>query len=168
MIETERLKIIPLDYGALLDYILTENIFENKQGFKETGRIISDDLKEMIESFTLPKMKESTADNYLFYTIWIVVDKAENSIVAELGFRGEPNGLSEIEIGYGTMPGQWGKGFMTEAVSGMLQWCKKQPAIKYVLANTDQNNIASIRIVQKNGFSGEGIKDDLLAWRIAV
>ena len=48
--------------------------------------------------------------------------------------------MGEIEIGYGTMHGQRRKGYMTEAVGGMIDWAKQRADVKYILAETDENN----------------------------
>jgi len=169
MLATERLHIFPLETYPLLDYLLAENIYESSMGYTENNRVVSADLKEMIEGFTIPKMQQATADNFVYYTIWPVVEKASNSIVAELGFKGEPTASGMVEIGYGTMPAYEGKGIMTEAVSAMVQWCKQQPVIQLLMARTEKDNTASARILQKNGFVLQGVvEDDLLEWHLPV
>ena len=164
MISTPRLHIIPLSYDQLLTYLQANDLLETELGFKKTGRNISKDVKEMVESFTLPKIKESSATDFIFYTFWIVVEKSSRVIVAELGFKGPPNGEGAVEIGYGTMPGYEGKGYMTEAVAGMIEWAKERKDLNMIMASIDENNIASIRIVQKNNFKPLGKKEDLLWW----
>src|SRR4029077_7216253 len=148
MVETDRLIILPLNYEQLDLYLQANGRLEKLLQLTDNGRIIAPDVKEMVINFTLPKIKKAGAANYLFYTFWIVVEKASKIIVAELGFKGEPNEKAEVEIGYGTMPGQRGKGFMTEAVGGIIEWARTQPAIKYILAETDEKNIASVKIVR--------------------
>jgi ribosomal-protein-alanine N-acetyltransferase len=152
MIETDRLMIIPLNQEQLDLYLQADDKFENLFELACTGRRVVPDVKEMVEKFTLSKMKIANADNYLFYTFWIVVEKSSRSIVAELGFKGEPNKDGEIEIGYGTLPNSRNKGFMTEAVGAMIKWASNREGVRWLLAETDETNIASIRIVQKNNF----------------
>src|SRR5687768_18371795 len=113
MLETERLHIIPLTYHQLVTYLKGNNLFETEMGLADTGRTVSPDVKIMVEDFTLPRMKNTPDNNYLYVTFWIVVEKKTNSIVAELGFKGEPNDNGEVEIGYGTMPACRCRGFMT-------------------------------------------------------
>jgi len=62
---------------------------------------------------------------------------------------GEPNEAGEIEIGYGTYDDCRGKGYMKEAVGGMLRWVEKQPIVKFVIASTEKTNIASFTILEK-------------------
>ncbi len=165
MVETDRLKIIPLTYPQLIKYLQADDKLEDELGLPKTGRIISEDVKDMVEYFTLPKMKGINKHNYLFYTFWIVIDRSTNVIVAELGFKGAPDKVGVIEIGYGTMPGYMGKGYMTEAVGGMLYWALEREDVTCVLAETDERNLASIRIVQKNGFEQFDRRGVMLWWR---
>ena len=165
MVETARLKIIPLTYPQLIKYLKADNKLEAELGLANTGRIISDDVKEMVETFTLPKMKGVNKHTYLFYTFWIVIDKSSNTIVAELGFKGAPDRLGIVEIGYGTMPVNRSKGYMTEAVGGLIGWAFFRDDIKCVLAETDETNAASIRVVEKNGFEQFDKRKNMMWWR---
>jgi ribosomal-protein-alanine N-acetyltransferase len=168
ILETGRIKIIPLSYPQLVTYLRAGNKLEDEFGLTRTGRTISEDVKDLVESFTLPTMKYANDYTYFFYTFWIVIDKASNSIVAELGFKGMPNRNGQIEIGYGTMPDQQGKGFMTDAVALMVKWAGTKPEVRCILAETDEQNFASIRVVQKNGFEQFDKRDRMLWWRKLV
>jgi RimJ/RimL family protein N-acetyltransferase len=119
----------------------------------------------MVETFTLPKIKEATAEHFIFYTFWVVVEKSSAIVVAELGFKGPPDKNGAVEIGYGTMPGYEGRGFMAEAVAGMYEWAKEQKGITTILASINKTNRASLRIVQKNNFELYQQKEDMLWWR---
>jgi ribosomal-protein-alanine N-acetyltransferase len=168
MVTTDRLNIIPLTFSQLTDYLKAGNILEEKLGLAATGRTVAEEVKDMVDNFTLPNIKRSKKDAYLFYTFWIVIDRQRNVIVAELGFKGEPNYRGEIEIGYGTMPAERGKGYMSEALSGMVEWAKARPDINGILAETARENLASIRIVQKNNFRLFDERGDMLWWRRIV
>jgi ribosomal-protein-alanine N-acetyltransferase len=165
MLETPRLEILPLSYNQLVLYLSAEDKFEKEHGLTVNGRVVSSEVRDMVEHFTLPRMKLANDNDYLFYTFWLVIEKTTDTIVAELGFKGIPNNKGEIEIGYGTMPDQQGKGYMTEAVAGMIQWATGREDVEYILAETDENNHASIRVVQKNGFVQFARKGEMLWWR---
>ena len=168
MVESDRLMIYPLDRDQLDVYLQAGDKFEHLFNLASTGRTVSPEVKEMVEKHTLSKMKAATADNYLFHTFWIVVNKSSRRIVAELGFKGEPNKEGEIEIGYGTLPDSRNKGFMTEAVGAMIEWARTQQGLRWLLAETDETNIASIRIVQKNNFRFDYKKGKMFWWRIPL
>jgi [ribosomal protein S5]-alanine N-acetyltransferase len=168
MISTQRLHIIPLRYDQLKMYLQANDLLEAELGLRKTGRTISKEVKQRVERFILPKIKASTEDHFIFDTFWIVVEKSSRVIVSELGFKGPPNGEGVVEIGYGTMPGHEGNGYMTEAVAGVIEWAKERKDLNMIMASVDENNLASIRIVQKTNFEALGKKEDLLWWRKQV
>lgn len=168
MVETEKLKIIPLRPAELEIYLQGEGKLEKLFNMKDTGRRVSPDIKERAMQTVLPKIRNMKGSDYLFSTFWIVIEKSSSTIVAELGFKGKPDKLGIIEIGYGTMPSYRGRGIMTEAVAGMIQWAKSRPEIHCILAETDANNLASIRVVEKNHFVPFDLRENMKWWRIQL
>lgn len=167
VIETERLHLFPLTLEQLELYLKTGDQLERALGLTPFGRTISPPVLNRVAQFTLPEM-ERAGDNYLFYTFWLVVDKQSKVIVAEMGFKGLPTADGQVEIGYGTMPAMQNKGYMTEAVKGLLQWAARRPDITIVLAETRADNTPSIRVVEKNGFVQAGRQGDFFYWKIQV
>lgn len=165
MIETERLIIKPLTYEQLLKYMKPDNSLEKEFGLKESVRSISDDLREALEQTILPGVSDPSK-NYLFSTLWTIISKEENRMVGDLCFVGEPNCKGEVEIGYGTYEEFQNRGFMTEAVSSMINWAKMQPTVKSIIASTDKSNVASYKILIKNNFARTGETDTLLKWHL--
>lgn len=167
MIETERLIIKPLTYNQLEKYILNDNSLEQELSLNETSRSISPELKEALEQTILPNVAD-TSKNYLYSTLWTLISKKDNKMVGDLCFVGAPNADGEIEIGYGTYDIFASLGFMTEAVGGMISWAKKQPEIHAIIADTEKQNTASFRVLEKNGFVKTGENETLLKWRLSV
>ncbi|WP_205509876.1 GNAT family N-acetyltransferase [Longitalea arenae] len=150
-IETERLHLFPLTVEQLELYLKAGDQLEKALGLTPFGRTVSQAVLNRVSQCTLPEMEKAGAD-YLFHTFWLVVDKQSKVIVAEMGFKGKPSAKGEVEIGYGTMPVMQNKGYMTEAVKGLLQWAASRPDIAAVLAETRADNKPSIRVLEKNGF----------------
>jgi [ribosomal protein S5]-alanine N-acetyltransferase len=167
MIETKRLIIKPLTYDQLKKYIKMDGSLEKELDLNEVSRTISPELKEALEQTILPNVADETK-NYLYSTIWTIMLKAENKMVGDLCFVGEPNLAGEIEIGYGTYDEFRNKGFMTEAVGGMIKWAEKQPDILSIIAGTDKTNIASFTILEKNNFVKSGETDTLFNWKLKI
>ncbi len=165
IVATDRLMLTPLDQDDLALYMQGGNRYETEKGLVITGRTVKAEVREWVETKTLPALQSATGDSCLFHTFWLVIEKAAQRIVAELGFKGPPDAHGEVEIGYGTMPGEEGKGYMTEAVEGLVGWATLHPSIHAVLAETSEHNPASIRIVQKNGFEQFDKKGEMLWWR---
>ncbi len=57
---------------------------------------------------------------------------------------------------------------MTEAVSAMIEWAKKQPNIRTIIASTEKTNIDSFSILQKNNFTKSGETGTLFNWRLEI
>jgi ribosomal-protein-alanine N-acetyltransferase len=168
MLESQRLYIFPLSFEYLLIYLEAEDKFEKLIGLTLTGRTVAPRVYDDIHRDVLPKMGQATGDNYLFHTFWLAIEKTSKLIVAELGFKGQPNKQGEIEIGYGTLPVMRGRGFMTEAVGLMIEWSRSRKEVQYMLAETDGANLPSVRVMQKNNFIQFRKKGSMLWWKIEV
>jgi len=167
MIETERLILKPLTYEQLIKYIKCDNSLEKELNLNETSRTISPELKEAFEQTILPNVADRTK-NYLYSTLWTAILKTENKMVGDLCIIGEPNTDGEIEIGYGTYEEFQNKGLMTEIVRGIIEWVKSQPKVKSIIASTDKTNIASFKVLEKNGFVKIGESETLLNWKLQM
>lgn len=62
-----------------------------------------------------------------------------------------------VEIGYGIKKEIKGKGYMMEAVTAKSIWVSQQEGVLSVEAETDTNNIASQKVLQKSDFIPNGI-----------
>ena len=164
MITTERLLLQPLTHEQLLQYIKNDGALEAALQLNPSGRIISEELKEALEQTIVPNVADSHK-NYLFNTLWTMILTSENKMVGDLCFVGEPNAAGEIEIGYGTYDEHRKKGYMTEAVGGMVRWAAQQPGVRAIIASTEKNNPASSSVLQKNNFVKSGETETLLQWR---
>lgn len=167
MIETERLILKPLTYEQLEKYIKCDNSLEIELGLNKTSRTISSELKEAFEQTILPNVADKSK-NYLYSTLWTAISKVDNKMIGDLCFVGEPNADGEIEIGYGTYEEFQNKGFMTEIVGGIIEWTKKQPLVKSIIASTDKTNKASFKVLEKNNFIKIDQTETLFNWKLKI
>jgi [ribosomal protein S5]-alanine N-acetyltransferase len=167
MIETERLIIKPLTYNQLLKYVMANNSLETELNLDKTSRTISVELKEALEQTILPNVADNKK-NYLYSTLWTIISKVDNKMVGDICIVGEPNAKGEIEIGYGTYDEFQRKGFMTEAVSGIIKWAKNEPQVTSILASTEKTNIASSTVLEKNQFKKVGETETLFNWQLII
>jgi RimJ/RimL family protein N-acetyltransferase len=140
---------------------------EDELNLNKTSRTISPELKEALEQTILPNVADQSK-NYLYSTIWTAISKAQNKMIGDLCIVGEPNADGEIEIGYGTYDEFQGKGFMTEIVSGIIEWAKKQSSVKSIIASTDKTNLASFKVLQKNNFIKVGETETAFNWKLDI
>ena len=167
MIETERLILKPLTYNQLIKYIKADNSLEVELDLNESSRTISPELKEALEQTILPNVADITKD-YLYSTLWTLISKEANRMIGDICIIGEPNSNGEIEIGYGTYDEFQKKGFMTEAVGGMIKWAKSQTKVFSIIASTEKENIASFTILLKNNFIKVGETEALFNWKLTL
>ena len=164
-LETPRLTIFPLTYDQLVLYLQDDSQLERELNLNETVRIIPHALLDAFNSTILPAVAD-TSKNYLYSTLWTIVCKERNQMVADICFKGEPNSKGEIEIGYGTYDEFQGMGFITEAIGAVSRWAFSQPKVTAIIAETDQINLASHRVLQKNGFEKYKTTETTFWWRL--
>lgn len=167
MLSTNRLIIQPLTYEQLLKYAACDHSLEKELRVNKISRTISLELKEALENTILPNVADPNK-NYLYSTLWTAILKTENTMIGDLCIQGEPNAAGEIEIGYGTYAAFQGQGLMTEMVSGIIAWARTQAPVKAIVASTDQSNVASCKVLQKNGFLKAGETEDSIQWRLQI
>lgn len=70
----------------------------------------------------------------------------------------EPRPTSDgVEVGYVLARAEWGKDYMSEALSAVADRVFAQPAVVRVWAYVDTDNARSIRVLAKAGFVREGV-----------
>ncbi|MCB2296238.1 GNAT family N-acetyltransferase [Clostridium tagluense] len=172
-VTTQRLKIIPLDIENYRLYIENSNEMEENLGLKITNKIWDENIKGAFQ-YRFKKASENK-ERYLWETLWIVICKEENCEIASLMIKGYPNEMGEVIIGYGTNETFQNKGYMTEAVEGLIKWIFTNPKALSIVADTEKTNIASHRVLEKNGFikykesvktSDGGEVEELVWWRL--
>lgn len=128
-IETSRLRLIPCTNESV-------QIIENQS--YDNGPEIINHLKELVEDPTL-----------LTWGSWLVIRRSDNLIIGDVGFKGKPNSIKEVEIGYGLLTQYWNMGYATEAVKGLVEWALRTGEVDKVKAETELGNKGSIRVLEK-------------------
>jgi len=167
MIETPRLTIIPLTLDQLHLHIANKYELEQTLGLKEGNRQAVEPVRSIIVYFTIPRLGDPSLDP-LFHTMWLAIDREKKQFVAEAKFKGEPDETGTIEIGYGTYPGLHRQGYMTEMVRGMVNWASQQPGVQRVVADTEAENVASQKVLEKSEFRLFDQIENMLWWEIKL
>jgi RimJ/RimL family protein N-acetyltransferase len=167
ILETTRLIIKPLTYGQLLKYVKSDHSLEEELELTPCSRTISAELKDALENTILPNVADESK-NYLFSTLWTAIWKEENKMIGDLCIVGEPDANGEIEIGYGTYDEYQGRGFMTEMVSGIIEWARVQPGVQSIIASTDKTNAGSFRVLEKNSFHKTAETETSICWKLEL
>ncbi|OEE68748.1 GNAT family N-acetyltransferase [Enterovibrio norvegicus FF-33] len=67
----------------------------------------------------------------------------------------EANGKSAIRLGYAVGEHAQGLGYASEMIAGLVAWCRDSGFIASLSGGAEANNLASIRVLEKNGFVQE-------------
>lgn len=98
---------------------------------------------------------------------WLIVE--DNEVIGLCSISRPPErGL--VDIGYGIAPSRRGRGSARRAVGDIVAWAKDCTNVIALTADTSTTNLASQRVLERNGFVriGERIdKEDgpLICWR---
>jgi RimJ/RimL family protein N-acetyltransferase len=148
-LESDRLIIIALDLEDFKLYLDKKAALEKKLGLELTGRELNSEMKEIFKKPYQKALKDKK--NYLWYTNWQIILKEENRIIGGITFKGPVNFEGEVEVGYGIEQKYQNKGYMTETLKIIIKWSFKHGEIKRVIAETNKDNIASQRVLEKVG-----------------
>ena len=133
MINTTRLRLHPASENEMNEFIARQSDEELKAAYTQ--------------------MLNGALDNpeqWAWYAIWMIELK-DKTHIGEFCFTGlDTNGVAEI--GYGISKEYRGHGYASEAVAAAVQWAFKEPRVKALEAETDSNNTASKKVLEKCGF----------------
>ncbi|MEO1289316.1 MAG: GNAT family protein [Chloroflexota bacterium] len=90
------------------------------------------------------------------FICWAMVTKEENELIGIIFNQSIEKTNSTIEIGYLSAQSAWGKGYMTEAVAGVVSYNFDVFGINRQQAWVFTDNSASSRVLLKNHFRLEG------------
>ncbi len=137
MIHTERLRVYPASQEQMEALIASEQEDELRKAYSE-----------MLEGCL------RVPDQWEWYAVWRI-DKRDGTRVGDLCFKGlQENGVAEI--GHGILEEYRGQGYATEAVQAACRWALGHAEVKSLEAETDEENTASQRVLEKCGFLPTG------------
>jgi len=167
MISSQRLILKPLSKKQLVEYIHNNGALERDLKLNQTKKYFSPALSTALIGSILPNMV-SYGKNHLFSTLWVIILKKESKIIGDLCFVGKPDETGEIELGYNTYEDFRNKGYMTEAITCIIEWASRQDHVRSIFAQTAKNNTASNAILKKNNFKKVAEDDTLINWRLQI
>lgn len=137
-VKTKRMTLCPMSDGEI------ETLMEH---------IDSDELRaaygEMLDGC------KRDPENRVWYAPWKMTLKDSQESVGDLCFKGPVKNHS-VKIGYGVLPEHERNGYASEALQAMIQWAFGQKDVVFVEAETDPDNKASQRVLEKCGFVPDG------------
>ncbi|HEX9998104.1 MAG TPA: GNAT family N-acetyltransferase [Abditibacterium sp.] len=173
VMETMRIETTRLEIIAATPEIIRAEIGERERLTTLLGASVPPnwppefiDLQTM--TFVLEKLESGPehADWWTWYVLRKSSGEGERVLMGVGGFKGPPDAHQSVEIGYSMLSQFQNQGYASEAVSGMVDWAFAQN-VESVSAETLPELSASIRVLEKNGFTfqGEGSEPGVIGFR---
>jgi len=97
-------------------------------------------------------------ENYRRETpMWAIEYKPDHRVVGGCGMRNWDRASARVEISYALARPYWGQGIVREALSALIDFGFTRMRLNRIEAHTMPTNTASCRMLEKLGFTREGI-----------
>jgi ribosomal-protein-alanine N-acetyltransferase len=160
---TPALRLLALSPKQLEGCLVALTELEAEMGLKISRDVIDDNVKRAI-ALKLGKMRSADIAQLEWYTYWLII--IDDSFGAGfIGFKGPPDTVGEVEIGYGIDPLWRNKGYITEAAGALRDWAFSHPGCCAIKA-TAVKNPASSRVMHKLGAVITGESSGGTNWRL--
>lgn len=96
---------------------------------------------------------------FLVEICYKIIKKSDGSVIGNVGLQDDSirNNIKSKELGYALAEHEWGKGHMVEACQAVIEEAFETLELEIMAIQTDVANIQSRRVIEKLGFSFEGI-----------
>jgi len=159
LFETKRLQLVPFSLNLIKATLA---------GKEKLGELLSvtvpstwpgNDFAEVLPDLAA-QMEAAESD---FAWNWLIVHKQDRVIVGDAGFMNGPKD-GKAEIGYSIVPDYRNQGYATEAALYLVHWALQQGEIRQVAAQCLNDNLSSIKVLEKVGMRRLEPDGSLLQW----
>jgi ribosomal-protein-alanine N-acetyltransferase len=132
-------------------------------GLEPSWNGLTNPYKHLIEgpsplAFRIPRVKNDPS--FADIAIILAINKSSNEVIGSAGFHDFPDEAGMIEIGFGIVPEMQNQGFGQELLIGMWQMICKRPDVKILRYTVAPDNVPSLHIINKLGFTKVGEQID--------
>jgi RimJ/RimL family protein N-acetyltransferase len=168
-IETERLKLVPLDFGSMGPD--DHHKIERKLGLQLASMILGEQIDREIKAAMRTSLENIIRDKRQdqWYADWqsvLIILKEENAIIGGFCFQNNPDKDGLVQVGYMISPEYERKGYMTEALKKGIAWIFERSDISAVIAETTKSNMSSRKVLGKTGMTVYEETAKSLWWKI--
>lgn len=113
---------------------------------------------ENSKTYTLNYLKQNpdAAGWAAWYFVLPAALNKKGRVIGIGGFTGKPSKQGIVEVGYSVIPDHQRSGFASEALAALIDWAFSHQEVQLVTAQTLPALVASIRVLEKNGFHLDG------------
>ena len=147
VIATERLHLLPL-------YRTTARAIVNEQ---RTGERWHDEFPRRDDR---DAARRALRHGDQVFGCFAIVEVDTGLTIGTIGFFGPPDAAGAAMVGCGLVPAARGQGYATEALRALADYAFAQPAVRRLLADPPNDNVALHRVLEKAGFRHTHTTDD--------
>ena len=107
--------------------------------------------------YKLERIRKGLSNERVDYRIFDLIEKESNVVIGSCGYHNWMKDHNRSEIGYEIFPKYQNQGYMTEALQNIIKIGFDQMNLNRIEALVSPDNLASIKIIEKNGFIQEGV-----------
>ena len=111
-------------------------------------------------AYTLKSLQDDPDLHTLGWGGYFCVHRTDRDLVGMGGFKGRPDEIGTVEIGYSIIEPYRHQGLATETVHGMIQFAFNQPGVQQVMAHTLAVENYSNCLLKSIGFHYNGLTND--------
>lgn len=155
MILTDRLQLIPCTVEHLEALIHTPQLLE--QALEITIPDRWTEFPEALEFTHKWLLQDPSVQPWVPY---LFIHQQDRKLIGWGGFKGKPNEVGSVEMGYEITPDYRRQGLATEAAQRLLDFAFSDPDVRAVEARTLPEHNPSTRILEKLGMQWLGVEID--------
>ncbi len=152
-LETTRLVLEPMDEDDADDYVA---LHCNETVARMAGRPVVQSPEASRERFAKNLERQACGECF----VWTVRRRDDSTYVGAVSLRTLDRAPHARSLGYEMLPGFWGHGYMTEAVRALVAHALSAMGFHRIEATTSPQNVASQRVLERAGFTREGVLRD--------
>jgi ribosomal-protein-alanine N-acetyltransferase len=163
LLRTRRLDLLPCSFQVAQAVVQDRDGLKSLLGVRVPDDWPAQDLQEFLPTYAQQLQADPTL---LGWGIWLMIHRAERTVIGDLGFKGRPDDEGTVEIGYSVVPAYRRQGFASEAVRALVDWALAQQGVRGIIAECSGDNTPSIRILEKVGMRRLETAGTLLRWEL--
>ena len=160
--ETRRLRLIPFSLDLKKAAIHDKARLIEMLGVSIPEQWPDPDLAEALPSFV------ENMENAPTYPVWdwLAIHRLDQAVIGDIGFVGGPDQDGVVEVGYSIVPEYRKQGYATEMARSLIEWAIQEKSIKGITAACLNDNIGSIKVLEKIGMRQVEPDGIMLQWEI--
>lgn len=163
LIETNRHILTPMTFAFVSKLIKNDITAYDEFGIAPADEWPNEDTREIMPVLCEKLSRLPAPDGF---GAWLFIDKADNLILGDGGFKGQPDDNGVIDLGYGIIESKRRQGYALEAAQALIQWGMSQSNVKSITADCSKTNNASQGLLKKLGMREVKQDDEMLYYRL--